>query len=408
MKKLLSGIFMLFTVVSLFADLRRPSRKFEYGVDVEAGASNSYFNAEELLVKDLVIDLKKIADGIGDDGLTFDLVGDVHSYVNYSGERRRLSLFADVESSGYVNLPEQVFDILGYGVNVGDDKDFTIHAYGDVFVTAGFSYFKKWNDFAITITPSYFVPLLYVDDFQARVKYSLQEDGHIKAQIEMPVEVYSAIDLQMFIDKTYTVHNIVSEIKGIGVKGGFDLSFNVEKKLVRSFDGEIYGRIPIIPGRLAHKTSRTITVSAYEDNVLGFLDETEDHGYETEYGEFEYSSANKAVFRPLRLGVSGNWRPFGEWATFKPSLGFAVRNPYIGPAVFYMEGGLIMDFRILHIIDLNFASIYSNRVWTQRAGIGFNIHFFEIGCYAGFRSGDFDTSFSPTGATAGVSVKFGY
>lgn len=408
MKKLLLIVILFSAAFSIFADLKKPSRRFESGVDVEAGISNSYFNAEELLVKNLVIDFRKIADGIGDSGYVMDFATNVHTYAGISGAKRRLSFFLDVDGSGYVNFPEEVFDILGYGVNVGDDKDFTIHAYGDIFISTGVSYFKKWNDFAITVTPSYYVPVLYIDDIQARVQYSLKEDGHISARMEMPVEIYSALDLQMFIDKTYSPQNIINEVKGISAKGGFDLGLTVEKKIVRSFDAALYTRIPVIPGHLSHKATKKIWAYGFEDNALGFLDETENREYDYGSEEMVYSSADKMVFRPLRFGFEGTWRPFGDWATFTPAVGFAVRNPYTGPAVWYMEGGLIMDFRILHVLGLNFASVYKNRVWTQRAGILFNVHFFEIGCHVGFRSGDFDTSFSPTGATLGVTVKWGF
>ena len=184
--------------------------------------------------------------------------------------------------------------------------------------------------------------------------------------------------------------------------------------IVTSFINPIYrrreenGTSLVIPGKLTHKASARYWAYAYENNLLGILDDTEDRDYDWGHDDFTYSSASLNVFRPFRLGVEGLWRPFGNWSYFKFGIGMAARNPYSGNAIIYPEGELSADFRILNILGFNFGAFYKNRVWTQKVGLTLNCHILEIDAFAGFRCADLSRSFNATGAAAGVSVKMGW
>ncbi|MBP5283196.1 MAG: hypothetical protein J6Y93_00830 [Treponema sp.] len=284
----------------------------------------------------------------------------------------------------------------------------TLQAYGDMFLETGISYYRKWDNFAFSVAPSYVVPVFYMEDIQADVSYKVLENGYIGVNADAPVAIYSAFDLKPFIDNEGEKDEALRNIGQIMKNGGIDLSLSVEKKILRTLDATLYTRIPVIPGKLTHKASARYWAYAYENNLLGILDDTEDRDYDWGHDDFTYSSASLNVFRPFRLGVEGLWRPFGNWSYFKFGIGMAARNPYSGNAIIYPEGELSADFRILNILGFNFGAFYKNRVWTQKVGLTLNCHILEIDAFAGFRCADLSRSFNATGAAAGVSVKMGW
>lgn len=408
MKKLIFTMLAFSVLSALHADFKKPTRTVEIGIDAEAGASNSYLGLKDIFKEQIVIDLKEIAAQMNGEGLTFDFYAKAGFHTSIQGEFNRYTFFTNLESSGYANVPQEMFDILSEGIKVGDDKEMELHAYGDVFLETGFSYYKKWDNLAISIRPAFVVPILYVEDATAKVSYYMKEDGRIGTRVDAPLTVYSALGLQPFVDNDFNSDDITGSIGNIARGGGFDLSLAVEKKLLKTLDGSIYTRIPIVPGTLNNKMTARYWAFAYENNLLGYLDDTEEHDADWGKEDVEYSSADYSVFRPFRLGVEGMWRPFGNWSYFKFGLGLAVRNPYSSNAIVYPEGELSADFKILNIIGFNFGAFYANRVWTQKVGVMINCHVLEIDAFAGFRCADFSRTFNMTGAAAGVSVKMGW
>ena len=81
-------IFSLFAVFFLgavsFAEIEDHHRYFEIGVDATAGVSNNCFKVSDVLVKDLVIDLRKIAETMPDNGLVLDFAGSALGYISYN------------------------------------------------------------------------------------------------------------------------------------------------------------------------------------------------------------------------------------------------------------------------------------------------------------------------------------
>ncbi len=408
MKKLIVSIAAFAAMFSLHADFKKPTRTVEIGVDAEAGMSNSYLGIKDIFKENLVIDLNEIAEAMNGNGLTFDLFAKSSFYINVQGEHKRFSFFTNVESSGYANLPQEFFDLLAEGFKTGTNKTMTLQAYGDMFLETGISYYRKWDKFAFSVAPSYVVPVFYMEDIQADVSYKVLENGYIGVNADAPVAIYSAFDLKPFIDNEGEKDEALRNIGQIMKNGGIDLSLSVEKKILRTLDATLYTRIPVIPGKLTHKASARYWAYAYENNLLGILDDTEDRDYDWGHDDFTYSSASLNVFRPFRLGVEGLWRPFGNWSYFKFGIGMAARNPYSGNAIIYPEGELSADFRILNILGFNFGAFYKNRVWTQKVGLTLNCHILEIDAFAGFRCADLSRSFNATGAAAGVSVKMGW
>ena len=64
-------LFLTFTLFSsaLSAELYKPSRIVDVGIDAQFGASQNVTGITDLLVKDLVINFTEIANSLDDDGL---------------------------------------------------------------------------------------------------------------------------------------------------------------------------------------------------------------------------------------------------------------------------------------------------------------------------------------------------
>ena len=115
MKKTTIICFLSFIFISLSSgEINRYNRKIEFGVEAEGGFSNNYIKATDILVKDLVIDIAKLADDLyGKDFVVdFNVGAKAWLALNFS-EKFRLNFFWGVDASGYSsisqNIPDSVF-----------------------------------------------------------------------------------------------------------------------------------------------------------------------------------------------------------------------------------------------------------------------------------------------------------
>ncbi len=405
MKRLILSLATLCFFSSLGAELYVPNRYVEFGVEASAGASNNLYGASDILKETITIDLKKIASDLGRNGFVLDAFADTNAFFNLNlGPKFRLGLFANVSGSAFVGVGKEFFDLLADGWDFGEKKEFTATAYGDLFVNLGASFHTTiFEKYGITVTPAYVVPIAYADDASAKVDFFTDESGTIQASAEASFALHTAFDLEDF-----SVESAIDRISSVAAKGGFDLGFAVERPTIKSLDVGIYGRIPIIPGRLDYKMTRTMTAYFTEDNLIQRITDGEDFDYEYDEGEAEYSKSTKYVFRPLRLGVEAAWHPFGNWCVFRPKLGLAVRHPYSRNAIFYPEYALDANVTLFKILGFQFGTAYEDRIFVQRVGIMLNARIFQIDVKALFRSEDFINSFRLAGAGAYVGLRVGF
>lgn len=405
MKKLILSLTALCVFSSLGAELYVPNRYVELGVEASAGASNNLYGAPDILQETITIDLKKIADSLGRNGFVIDAFADTSAFFNLNlGPKFRLGIFANVSGSAFVGVGKEFFEVLADGWNFGETKEFSATAYGDLFVNVGASFHTTiFEKYGITIIPTYVMPVAYADDASAKVDFFTDESGTIKASAEASFALHTAFDLEDF-----SVESATDKISDLVTRGGFDLGFLVERPTIKSLDVGIYGRIPIIPGRLNYKTTRTMAATFTEDNLIQRITDGEDFDYEYDEGETEYSKDTKYVFRPLRLGLEAAWHPFGNWCVFRPKVGLAVRHPYGKKAIFYPEYALDANLTLFKVLGFQFGTAYEDRIFVQRAGIMLNARIFQIDVKALFRSEDFINSFRLAGAGAYVGLRVGF
>ena len=400
-------IFSLFAVFFLgavsFAEIEDHHRYFEIGVDAQAGVSNNCFKVSDVLVKDLVIDLRKIAETMPDNGFVLDFSGSALGYISYNlKDRFALNFNFGFSSFGYCNVGKTLFDILGKGVGVNSSEKVDISLYGDLFLNAGVSVKTRIANHLVTFEPGFFIPVVHVAEKDASVTYSASDSGDIVASADVPLNIYSIISLED--TSSIDVNSVVNSINSFG----FDIFMHVERPLTKTFELGAFTRIPVVPGKLNYKISTRFSASVKQSNILGYLDNTASTETSFTTEETSYSQETKSVHRPFVLGVEGAWRPFGNWCRIAPKLSFVVRNPYSSDYQCFGEYRLRTDFSLFNIVGINLTTAYEDLVFKQTMGFMLNLRIVEINTALQLRSASFIKSFDISGATAPVSVKIGF
>ena len=437
MKKLLftsvfASAFAFFSLSSAFGTdfsgdlLSQPSRTFEIGIDSNINFANNTFGLKDILTKNVKIDLQKMADDMPDSGFKLGFYNKEKAFVNLNiSSRFRFSFFTDLESSGMFNISKDFFDILGSGIDVGETKKIDITTYADVFYDLGFSFQTIVMGYGIKLTPAYYVPLIYVPKTTATARMTTNKDGLIHAYTEAMLDVYTAVDMENYIDSDADGDKEI-DIQDILSNGGFDLSLEIERNWLHGLNAGLYTRVPIRPGTLNYKMSTMVYADFHEDNLMDFVTDSKKEKPEFKSGHvkpstynpknhddeekgFEYTEDSYRAYRPLKFGLNATYMPWGQWFKIQPSLGFAVRNPYTSDAIFYMEYAL--DFRLsmlARIFNVNFGTAYQNQIFQHRFGLAINLRALEIISQVSMCGTSFLSTFRTAGYGALVGVRIGF
>lgn len=426
MKKIVFGVlFLIFSFLNFaFADLYEPHRIFEVGSDTEALAANSHFKLKEIMVKDLVIDVQDWYDQMPDAGLSFATHVQERAFMNINATSHfRLGFFAGVEANGFASLDKDFFKLLAEGLDLDEDETFELNYYAAAFADAGFSFQTLIRGFGVKISPAIYVPLVYMRPAKAKAHLETSSSGKISVEASAPVEIFTAVDMKGTFDdededeededpesdsgeKWYDELEAAELLKN----AGFDLSFEVERNFFHGFNASVFGRIPILPGKLKHKMSTNLNAYFYETNVLGFIEdeELEAHDWDCNTDDLRCSDANEKVFRPMKLGLQASYRPFGKWITLRPRFDLVMRDPYSSDWKIFPEYDLTAEFSLFDIFALSIGSGYDYRIFSQHLGIMMNFRSVEILAKVSLASTDFVNSFKYAGAGGFVGVRIGF
>lgn len=388
--------------------LSEPHRVFEIGVNSQAMFANNALGLEDVLVKNVTLDFQQIADNISGSGFKFGFNTTERAFINLNiSSRFRFSVFNELESNSRFTISEEFFDILASGLRIGQSKSVDVLGYSDAFYNIGFSFQTLVRGYGVKITPTYSVPLLYVPKTTATAKVTTNSSGLIKTEAESNIDIYTAINMKGYIEDGEKSQDF--DTAEVLSNGGFDLSFEIERNWMPGLNAGLYTRIPIVPGKLDYKMSTKVWANFYEENLLGYLDDTEVHDKDYGHDDFVYTEDSYKAYRPLKLGLNATYMPFGKWFKIQPSLGFAVRNPYTSDSVFYPEYALDLNFSVLRrFFNLNLGTAYQNQVFQQRLGIGLNIRAIEIIAQTSLCGTSFMSTFNTRGYGAFVGARIGF
>ncbi len=401
-----------------------PHRTFEMGMKFNLGVNNSYLNASDMMVENLVIDVNKIADDMPDNGLMFNLLFGYNAFSNLNLKNGvHVGFNAGLDMNGNFGLGKEIFEFLAKGNGLGQSIKVTGDAYADAFVhtdvTVGLTIL---NGYHLEITPSLFRPVAHVVTEKAVGDLKNSSDGKVYLDAKAKLNIYTFLDVNE-VKENFTPDLILNQIKN---GWGFDIASSLDKQIMKSLCLQAYSRIPIVPGRLNYKTELLASADGHFDGLNTLLgDEADDEG---DFGEklnkqfkenfsFDTSTSNSSVdyslHRPFRLGAQFAWEPFGTWFTVGGLLGFGFKDPFSSNSKGYMEYQISSKIGlpvpvIGQILSLKLSSGYLSESFIHEAVFGVNFRALEFNAGVSVQSSSFASSFKGSGLGAFIYLAYGW
>lgn len=420
MKKLVISIALLVSLVSAsFAENFFAHRFFEIKVDVPVSVSNNLVGLTEVMQKKVVIDLAKIADELPDSGASLKAAVAPEISIGIDIPKGLiLGVNVGVDADVGVGLSKDIFELIGNG-NKGKSSDFTqktSNTFADLFahttVTGG------WNSkqSKLKVSGSVFWALAHFDAGDTYVKLYTQENkSGFEANID--AKLYSPVDYSKELSDTQA---ILAQMKN---NGGFDVTVDYQRDLFRflTVGGTIH--MPLKPSTL-NMVSKVSSNYSYEFDFAEMFsgeDESSENS-EGESSESEDSSKDMIqeaqklanpykIHRPLKLGASVDFHPFGTLLTTSGYLGIGVRHPFASDK---SETNLYVDYSVAgrlslwNIISLEIEHSRMDEIFKNQLALALNIRLVEVDAGVSLQSSSFAKSFTGAGLGAFVTVCVGF
>lgn len=404
MKKIFFAI-LLISAFSTFAELYPSKRYVEFGLGAGVGFSENLAAVSDIMKKEVVIDCNKLYSSMRN-GFIMTGSANAETYLDFNFRNFGFGIHNKVNTSGRMNISRDLFGIFANGIQAGEKTSVDMNFWLQSFLeTSAPVYFKIFN-FKVKVAPTYFIPLVYIPDAQAKTSFMNNSDGTIEANVDIPITIYTA---QKF-DDSDTIF-ISDYITNILKNGGFDLGVLVEYPFTRKLDLGAYANIPIVPGRLKGKLSSSITASVKTPSLIDMFSSDGEIESDYEMSDFEYTEDLYYVNRPLRFGAEIAYRPWRNWLTLRAKAGLAFRNPFgkdFNLRSFYPEYDLGVDLVLFYILGLSLHTEYTQQIFAHTFQLMLNARVFELDVSVGLCNSDFTKSFRMQGACAAVTVKFGF
>lgn len=414
MNKRLFAIVAFFLIpVCIHAEIERYHRIFEIGVDADVGLSNNYIGIGDILTKNIVIDATDIADNIDSKGLVFDLFAGGKTFVNLNLSRVNVGFFAGLSGEGRFGLGKGLFEFLGYGNDIDEIITFDAKASASVFAEMGTSFSMRIDRFRFRVTPTYFVPVVYLPESSASISFQAKSDGSIRAGKTDgnlgSYTLYSAVSL----DENVSDDDKASQFEeALSKNGGFDLKLDFEMALLQSLDVGVTTTIPILPGKLDYSMTQSVIGYAVIDNMLDGLVENQDIDYDSDFdtndAEYEENVGYK-VRRPLRFGLLAAYRPWGNWFSLYPYLGIAAKGIWSDDSTkVFPEYSMKMSLSLFEILGASLFSSYRSQIFAQGIGFMFNTRVIEFDFAIASCSSNFLHSLMLNGLQVSLGARIGF
>lgn len=431
MKKLLAIIAAALLAPPFFADIYSPHRYVEFGAGLSLEEGQNIYGLSDIFVKNLVVDLPEIYSSMGNGGFYLNLgeTANLHFNVNINGYGAGLKVSESLSAS--MNISKDFFKLLAKGNDLDTQVDTKMSANIESYIDASLPIYFRIKKMKITMTPSYFIPLLYLPNPSATLSYITNSNGKVSAKAHADFSLYSIIDLEKGIvysdeekgllssfdvSSLGSISNLVQDtLLSTDGCGGVDLALQVEFPLSQKLDCGIYTNVPIFHGVLKNCLSGSADFSASTEGFLNHFtgDDTSGDAFEMDYSISGLKSTSDWYYvnRPFRLGAELAFRPFGSWFTIHPKVGVAVRNPFgndFDISSIYPEYSLSADFNLFKILGASICTEYTDKVFVHSLNLFLNARVVEINIFAGTSSADFLKSFNLSGLKAGVGFSFGF
>lgn len=423
MKRIVSLLLSIMLVANVaFARNFFEGRFFEVKANVPFGLSNDVFNLDELMVKDLVIDLAKINSEVPKDGLStiIRMNPNVSTKLRIAG----FSLGAKVGVDVYAKLGigRGLFDLLGGGYNVGDTIDIAIvNPVVDTFAYVDAPIGLEFKKLFIGITPSAFLPVVIMKDSSTHGTVLNNSNGDIRVNLKNDMNFYTNSILGNAIKPM--VDSIANPaLKNNGAAGnpfdgvtfgsaskylGFDITANVKYNFSKRSDLRVNARFPILPAKM--------------DSLLNVKNSYEMSGNVMDMATGKMPSQDPFVNdmhvitlddvikinRPLKLDAYFDYSLLG-FLDFTAGGGFGIRRVGSKDQCFYPEYYASVGVNLFKMLKASISTEYTDQIFMHSLNAVVNLRFVEIDAGVSLESDDFKKSFKGAGVGAYVSAVIGF
>ena len=402
MKKIIACLFAVSVLSTAAFSKNFFSQRFvEVKVGTKADFSNNLFALNDFMQKDLVIDLRKIADECPKNGFNMRADAAPSLALNVNIGSIHVGLSSGLEVYNSMTVGKDLFDFLGYGNSVGETLDFSFKDDADIMAVSQLDVGFKLGRLKIKAQPAVFLPLISVRDGGGRATVLNSSDGSLDINVDMNMNVYSCVELK---SDDGQVSMDPSAIKSAVVRGyGFDIGGGVAYSLSPSFFVEATTRIPIIPGHLYHKaTIESGTEYKMQLKDFGNSEKTEREMTVTN------EEANLIVHRPLKLNVYADKNLLGTLFNARGGAGFGIRRPFSEDAKFYPEYYLGLTFNLADILKLCASTEYTDQLFIHQLGTTVNVRVFQLDLGISTQSSNFKKSLAVAGVGGYAYVSMGF
>ena len=387
--------------------LKNGRKAFAFGIDIKVGASNSYFKITDLFKNTLEIDLSDMSKALPKTGFSESGNAAVNIYLDiYIKSKAEFGFFIKASGYGFSNIPKNLIDFAAKGNLSSNSFNGKITGISQGFADTGIFYGMRFNSFKFRVSTSYFIPVLYMESDMG--DYEFINDpvtGSIAARGKLKLNIYSHLPI--------FGNNTAFDIGDILSSGGVDFNFHGTYTFneLANLNFNIIN-IPIFPARLNKGLSKIYEGDFRMESLIQYMNNliTPDQASQIKPPSGSFTETNlaydlptKKIFRPLKLAVSSDIRPFlNDYLIITPSLGCHCYKP------FYVDAGVKLESRFLKVLGAYIGMSYEDRVWKNTAGLFLETRVFRLETAVSAASPSFTGSFKGTGAEATLKLVFGY
>ena len=433
MKKI-ALVFVLFITLigTSFAENIFAHRFFEIKVDVPVAVSNNLISLQDIFQETAVIDLTQIADNVAFKGAAIKAGASPSVGIKLDIPRGLifgLSVGADADVG--VGLSKDLFEFLGKG-NEDMKNEFEMKAsntYADIFATATVT--GGWNSkkSKLEISGTAFSSIAHFDasDTGARV-YINDETNTLGVEAKLNASAYTIAKIEELSDAATLVNSIKGNL-------GFDVSADYKRDMFRFLSVGAKARIPLVPSKLniGYTVKYDFEKEISFDSLLGNDDEDEsesesevpkqeeEEAEESEglFGEPTMLTTPYSIHRPMKIGVSADFHPFGTLLTTSGYFGLGFRHPFasvinkattggIDKTEFYVDYSLSGRLSLWNILSMTLTHSCMDEIFKNELALALNIRLVEVDAGVSFQSPSFTKSFTGAGVGGFVTVCVGF
>ncbi len=394
MKKLLVILSILISLSSgLFAFDFFEDRIFEVQLGTDLGLSNNSTALDDWLKKDLVIDLRAIADNVPDSGLNFTTFLNPYFHTQLKISNFSIAVNGGVDLYASLTMGDDLFDLLGYGNALGVPVLVAIEADSDAFAFVEVDVGLKFKKFKLNIIPAVFVPLFSTSGLAGSVSLANDANGNIMMRYDVDFKLYSLFNFDnMNVDPQELIKAF-----GYDLTGEFLIPF--ENKITAG----VRLRIPIIPGKISNLFNAT--------SSFVFEGTLSDQSFTQSNTGMQFGNSKTtdySVNRPLKLNLFMNYQPLSNFIDIDLGAGLGVKHPFSEYYRFYPEYYLGLSLSLIRVFTFTLSTEYTDQVFIHQFGASANIRFAKIDTGVSVQSADFMRSFTGSGFGAYVYMTMGF